>query len=84
MLSTIVLVIHYALRILSFIVIAQALLSFFMSPNHPIRQRVDQFVEPMLAPIRRVMPQTGMVDFSPMILLIIIWVLDSIIVNLLR
>jgi YggT family protein len=27
--------------------------------------------EPLLAPIRRVLPQTGMLDFSPLILLLI-------------
>jgi YggT family protein len=27
--------------------------------------------EPMLAPIRRLLPQTGMIDFSPLILLLI-------------
>jgi YggT family protein len=78
------LVLHYALRILSFIIIAQALLSFFMSPYHPVRQRIDMLVEPLLAPIRRMMPQTGMVDFSPMILLVIIWIADAIVVNLFR
>ncbi len=28
------------------------------------------FTEPMLAPIRRLLPQTGMVDFAPLILMI--------------
>ena len=31
--------------------------------------------EPMLAPIRRLLPQTGMIDFSPLILLLITGVL---------
>ena len=31
--------------------------------------------EPILAPIRRVLPQTGMVDLSPLILLILLSVL---------
>jgi YggT family protein len=30
--------------------------------------------EPLLAPIRRLLPQTGMMDFSPLILLIILGV----------
>ena len=28
--------------------------------------------EPLLAPIRRMLPQTGMVDFSPLILMLIL------------
>jgi YggT family protein len=31
--------------------------------------------EPILAPIRRALPQTGMVDFSPLIVLIVLSVL---------
>jgi YggT family protein len=30
--------------------------------------------EPLLAPIRRVMPNTGMVDFSPLVLILILGV----------
>ena len=31
--------------------------------------------EPILAPIRRALPQTGMVDFSPLVVLIVLSVL---------
>jgi YggT family protein len=31
--------------------------------------------EPFLAPVRRVLPQTGMVDFSPLVVLIVLGVL---------
>ncbi len=31
-----------------------------------------QATEPMLAPIRRLLPQTGMIDFSPLILMLIL------------
>ena len=38
------------------------------------RNTVSQYLvgltEPLLAPIRRVLPQTGMVDFSPLVLMI--------------
>jgi YggT family protein len=38
------------------------------------RSSVSRFVvsltEPLLAPIRRVLPQTGMVDFSPLVLML--------------
>lgn len=33
---------------------------------------IIQATEPMLAPIRRFLPQTGMVDFSPLILMLIL------------
>jgi len=75
--------IHYALRLLMFLVIAQAILSYFMSPFHPIRQWVDRLVSPLLAPIRRVVPPVGMVDFSPVILIILIQIIDYFLVRLL-
>lgn len=34
-----------------------------------------QATEPMLAPIRRLLPSTGMIDFSPLILMLILGVL---------
>jgi YggT family protein len=34
-----------------------------------------QVTEPILAPVRRVLPQTGMIDFSPMIVIVILSVL---------
>jgi YggT family protein len=80
----IITIIHYALQIFSFVVIGKVLVSYFMSPDEPIRRTLDNVVEPALAPIRRIMPQTGMVDFSPMVLLLLIWVLDAIIVRSIR
>ncbi len=74
--------IHIIFQLLSLLIIASAVLSFFMSPFHPIRQTVDRFVNPMLQPIRKIVPMAGMIDLSPLILLIILQVLDGFISNL--
>jgi YggT family protein len=71
-------VINFIAQILSLLIIISAVLSFFMSPFHPIRQIIDRIVNPMLAPIRRVVPAVGAMDFSPLILLILIQVVSSI------
>lgn len=76
-------VIQTAAWILSVVILAKVVLSFFMAPWHPIRQSLDSFVEPMLAPIRRYMPSTGMLDFSPMILLILIQVIAQVLIQIL-
>jgi YggT family protein len=65
------------------LVIVQVVLSYFMSPLHPIRRTIDHIVEPMLAPIRKVMPLVGMFDFSPLILIVLVQVLASVLINLL-
>jgi YggT family protein len=54
-----------------------------MDPYHPVRRSIDSVVEPMLAPIRRVVPLVGMLDFSPIILIILIQVLSNLIIRFL-
>ena len=69
--------------VITLLVIVQVALSYFMSPFHPVRQSIDRLVEPLLAPIRRILPQTGMLDFSPMILIIIVQIVARLLVGLL-
>ena len=75
--------INLLVQVLSLLVIAHVILSYFMSPYHPVRQVVDGVVEPLLSPIRRIMPQTGMLDFSPMVLIILLQVVARFLVGLL-
>lgn len=76
-------VVQATATILSLIVLVDVILSFFVAPFHPVRQALDTVVEPLLAPIRRIMPVTGPFDFSPIILLILIQLLESIVVQVL-
>lgn len=69
-------------RVLSWLVIAHVILSYFMSPYHPIRETIDRIVEPMLAPIRQLLPLTGGLDFSPLILIILLQLLGSFLASL--
>ena len=71
-------------QVISLLVIIYVVLSFFMSPYHPIRQTVDRLVEPLLAPIRQILPTMGMIDFSPMVLLILVQLLSTVLINALR
>jgi YggT family protein len=70
-------------NLLIWIVIADVLLSYFVDPYHPIRRALDSIVEPFLAPIRRFLPNTGMVDFSPMVLTLLIWLLTRFLISIL-
>jgi YggT family protein len=70
-------------QVITLLVIVQVLLSYIMSPYHPIRQTIDSLVEPMLAPIRRLMPSTGMIDFSPMVLVIVVQIVARVLVGIL-
>jgi len=72
--------ISWSLIVLVFIT---SLLSFFMSPYHPVREALDRLVNPMLAPIRRLVPTMGMMDFSPLILIILIQFIARAVVSIL-
>lgn len=41
----------------------------------PLVSVVERLTEPVLEPIRRVLPPTGGLDFSPMVLLFLLWIL---------
>jgi len=69
--------------ILTLVVLIDVVLSFFMSPFAPLRRTLDSLVGPMLAPIRRVVPPVGMFDFSPLVLIILIQIIEEILVRVL-
>lgn len=70
-------------QVIVILVLAHVILSYFMSPYHPIRSFVDRMVEPLLAPIRRVVPLVGMFDFSPIILIILVQLIQRVLISLL-
>ena len=83
MINLFILFIRYLSQLLVILVIVSVVLSYFMDPYHPVRRSIDSVVEPMLAPIRRVVPLVGMLDFSPIILIILIQVLSNLIIRFL-
>ena len=58
--------------VLVLLVLTYVVISYFMSPYHTFRMWVNRLVEPMLQPIRKVVPLIGMLDISPIILLLLI------------
>ena len=83
MIAGLIIIINIVSQLLTLLVFIAVILSFFMDPYHPIRRGVDNIVEPMLAPIRRVVPLMGMFDFSPLILILLIQLIKGLLVSLL-
>jgi len=79
----IITIISIVSQLLVLLVFISVILSYFMDPYHPIRRGVDNIVQPMLAPIRRVVPTLGMLDFSPLVLILLIQLVKSLIISLL-
>ena len=70
------------LQILSFAIIGRAIISWFDPAGRtPIARILIDVTEPVVRPVRRFMPQTGMVDFSPLATLLIIWLLQTLLAN---
>ena len=71
---------YYAIFILIF---ARIILSWVNIGGYQIRDLVFRLTEPILAPVRRLMPATPGLDLSPMIVLILASVLRRILIGLL-
>lgn len=81
-------IINWTFNIIIILIFARFVISWVRpDPYHPtwgkVVQVVYQLTEPLLAPIRRLLPATGMIDWSPMILLLGIWVLRSLLFSIL-
>ena len=74
--------IRLLLDLLGFLVLIDVLLGYVMDPFHPVRATLDRIVEPFLGPIRRVVPPINMIDFSPLVLIILLQVVGSILVRI--
>ncbi len=75
--------INIAAQLLVLLLIASVVLSYFMSPFHILRQTIDRIINPMLMPIRQVVPLVGMFDLSPLILYFLIRAISWALINFL-
>ena len=66
------------------LVIVDSILSFLLSPYHPVRNALDRVLSPILAPIRKIVPLVGMFDLSPLVLIILVEILSSAIISFLH
>ena len=67
---------------LVFLIILDVVLTYIMRPEQPFRYALDQIINPLLEPIRKLLPQNIRIDFSPMILIIIIEIVQVILIGL--
>ena len=71
-----------AVYVVVFSIFVRALLSWVSSgANHPMARLLGSFTEPLLAPARRLLPATGGLDLSPIILFITLTLILKLIVN---
>jgi YggT family protein len=71
------------LQFYSFIILAYVLMSWFPITGfvEDIYRVLSSIVEPYIGIFRRIIPSTGMIDFSPMAALIVLWVVQAYVVR---
>ncbi|HEY0312000.1 MAG TPA: YggT family protein [Allosphingosinicella sp.] len=82
-------IIELLLNIAWWVIIIQAILSWLIAFNvintynsgvRSFLRALDRMTEPLYRPIRKILPDFGGLDFSPMIVLLLIYILSSIVV----
>ena len=70
--------------VVELLVLARVLLSWFpISPWHPVSRWLVRIVDPILRPFRRVLPSFSGIDFSPLLALVVLYVLQQVVHSLL-
>ena len=71
--------VYYLSRILTYAIIVRAILSWFVrSRQNLIFVILDDITEPVLAPLRRIIPRFGMFDLSPLAAIVILYIITLI------
>jgi YggT family protein len=81
--NTVIQIIRVLFQAYTIIVFVDVLLTYFLPPYNPIRTALDRLVEPLLNPIRRVIPAIGGLDFSPIVLIIILQLFEYLLLQIL-
>jgi len=78
-------IIRLLLDVLKWLIIIQMILSWLIAFNvintyndfvRQLNYALDRITAPLLNPIRRILPDFGGLDFSPMVLLLLIWIVQ--------
>lgn len=64
------------------VLLARVIVSWLpIDPYHPAVRVLDQLTEPVLAPIRKVLPPLGGIDFSPLVALLLLQVILRVLIG---
>lgn len=74
-------VVTFLFDLWSFALLARVFLSWFnVSPYHPAVQVLHKVTDPILVPLRRVVPPIGMVDITPVVAFILVQLVERMVV----
>jgi len=87
MLLALIDVVIILLKIVWWIIVIQMILSWLVAFNvintyndfvRGLLKGLDRITEPVYRPIRKVLPDFGGLDFSPMVVLLVLWILNRV------
>ena len=87
--STAIQIIRIFLEVLSFSVFIRVILSWFIMYTKNrfvivLYQVFHQITEPILAPLHRIIPNIGMIDITPIVAIILLYVIDMVLLSTLQ
>lgn len=63
-------------------ILARVIMSWFrVNPYSPVGQVIYQITEPIMRPLRRIIPPIGMLDVTPMVALVVLQIVQEIILR---
>lgn len=84
--NSLIMLVDKILDLIIWIVVIQAILSWLIAFDvinlrnrfvFGVHQALTRLTEPLLRPIRRVLPATGTIDLSPVVLILAVWFVRS-------
>ena len=82
--DSLIFLVQWAATLFSILVFARVIISWMgRGSAHPLVLLVYRLTEPVLAPVRSVLPSFGGLDFSPVLVLILIQVLERVLIQVL-
>ncbi|MCR4405990.1 MAG: YggT family protein [Anaerolineae bacterium] len=79
--GVLVYIINLLFSLYSLVVVARVFLEMLVGPFHPSVQILRRFTEPILAPTRRLVPPIGIVDISPAVVLLLLYIVRVLLVS---
>ena len=72
------------LQIYTFVLLIRILITWIpnLDPYHPIVQMLFQVTDPVLEPARKLIPPIGMIDISPIVVLIVLGILQDLLIRM--
>ncbi|MBC7249787.1 MAG: YggT family protein [Anaerolineae bacterium] len=80
--AVLVYIINLLFILYSLVIVIRVFLEMLVGPFHPAVHAMRRLTEPVLAPMRRLIPSIGMVDISPAIVLLLLYLVRVILVSI--